>query len=196
MAFCDALDIEHPVVLGTSFGGFVAQAFATKYPDALSKLILISTAARFDFQKVFEAFGEIGGQSARQAAENYWLNPTTETRTAYAETCLPFYTVGGLEPEWLARAIRKDDVAIHFNGPHNEQGRMDFREELSKVTCPTLIMAGVRDPITPIAFSEEIVRCLTAAETQFERFGNSGHGIMGDETERALQIICEFVAGS
>lgn len=29
---CDTLGIEKPIVLGTSFGGFVAQAYATRHP--------------------------------------------------------------------------------------------------------------------------------------------------------------------
>src|SRR5262249_39263315 len=31
-AFCDALEIQQPIVLGVSFGGFVAQAYATRHP--------------------------------------------------------------------------------------------------------------------------------------------------------------------
>ncbi|MEM9059477.1 MAG: alpha/beta hydrolase [Pseudomonadota bacterium] len=192
-AFCAELSIEKPVVLGMSFGGFVAQAFATRYPETPGKLILISTAAKFEFPKVFEAFGRIGGAEARQVAENYWLNPTTETRDAYARVCLPFYTVSGMDPDWLSRTIRRDDVAIHFNGPHNEQGRMDFRDALARVTCPTLVMAGERDPITPIVFSEEIVSRLTGCQPIFERFSASGHGIVGDETERATRVIRDFI---
>ena len=30
---CDALGIEKPIVIGTSFGGFVAQSYATRHPD-------------------------------------------------------------------------------------------------------------------------------------------------------------------
>src|SRR5262245_52868909 len=44
-AFCDALGIEHPIVLGASFGGQVAMAYATRHPSHPSKLILISTEA-------------------------------------------------------------------------------------------------------------------------------------------------------
>src|SRR5437762_3589896 len=44
--FCDALEIEHPVVCGTSFGGFVAMHYAARHPEHPSKLILSSTAAR------------------------------------------------------------------------------------------------------------------------------------------------------
>ena len=85
-------------------------------------------------------------------------------------------------------------MAIHFNGPHNEQGRMDFRQALGRVSCPTLVMAGEQDPITPIAFSEEIVARLTGCDVRFERFTRSGHGIVGDETARAMQVIREFIA--
>ena len=43
-AFCDILGIEKPIVLGYSFGGFVAQSYAIRHPDHPSKLILYSTA--------------------------------------------------------------------------------------------------------------------------------------------------------
>jgi proline iminopeptidase len=192
--FCQTLGIEKPVILGTSFGGFVALAYATRYPDALSKLILISTAARFDFAEVFAAFERRGGPEARTIAEAYWSAPSTETRDRYIKTCLPLYTVSEMEPDWLSRAIRRDDVAIHFNGPNNEQGRMDYRAGLARLTCPVLVMAGEQDPITPMAFSEEIVTGLTRADVTFERFEDAGHGIVGDAPERALHLIRNFVA--
>ena len=37
--FCDALGIAHPVVLGISFGGTVAMAYATRHPEHPAKLI-------------------------------------------------------------------------------------------------------------------------------------------------------------
>ncbi len=67
--FCDALGIERPIVLGTSFGGFVAQAYATRHPDHPAKLVLVSTVAKVDFPAVFEAFGHIGGPEAKRIAE-------------------------------------------------------------------------------------------------------------------------------
>ena len=46
---CDALGIENPIVVGTSFGGFAALSYATRYPKHASGLVLISTAAKVDF---------------------------------------------------------------------------------------------------------------------------------------------------
>ena len=45
--FCEALEITRPVVMGHSFGGFVAMAYATRHPFHPGKLILSSTAARW-----------------------------------------------------------------------------------------------------------------------------------------------------
>ena len=42
-AFCETLGIVHPIVLGTSFGGMVALAYATQYPAHPAKLILLNT---------------------------------------------------------------------------------------------------------------------------------------------------------
>ncbi|MGI9373552.1 MAG: alpha/beta fold hydrolase [Hyphomicrobiales bacterium] len=190
---CDALGIKKPIVLGTSFGGFVAQAYATQHPDHPSKLVLVSTAAKFDFQKVFEAFEKIGGAGPRQAAENFWLNPTGETRAIYREVCVPLHHTTNMDKNWLARAIIKDDVAIWFNGPHNEQGRMDFRNELSKISCPTLVMAGENDPITPVVFSEEIADSLPSELVVFERFAGCGHDIYGDKPDAFMSSLREFI---
>jgi pimeloyl-ACP methyl ester carboxylesterase len=46
--FCDVLGIADPIVLGASFGGMVALAYATRHPDHPSKLVLISTEAEGD----------------------------------------------------------------------------------------------------------------------------------------------------
>ncbi|MCS5570985.1 MAG: alpha/beta hydrolase, partial [Pseudomonadales bacterium] len=48
----DTLGIETPIVLGLSFGGFVAQNYAVRHPDRLHKLILASTVARMVPQRV------------------------------------------------------------------------------------------------------------------------------------------------
>ena len=55
-AFCDALGIERPIVYGVSFGGFVAQSYATRHPDHPGKLVLCSTSAKQELPMVLDAF--------------------------------------------------------------------------------------------------------------------------------------------
>ncbi|MEM1298731.1 MAG: alpha/beta fold hydrolase [Pseudomonadota bacterium] len=192
-AFCEALRIERPIVLGVSFGGFVAQSYATRHPDHPGALILASTAARIDFEVILRTFGELGGPDAEAAARDYWMEPSSVSRLRYREICLPLYTVTRAKPDWVRRAIIKDDVALWFNGPHNEMGRMDFREDLARVTCPTQIMYGDQDPMTPPVFHNEIAEGLVNAAFRMRRFERAGHGIVPDRPDAAFEAIRDFI---
>ena len=193
-AFCVALGIHRPIVLGTSFGGFVAQAYATRYPDHPGGLILVSTAARMDWQHVFAGFERRGGAAARSAAEGYWMHPTSDSRAHYRDICVPLYTVDPSPPDWLRRLIIKDDVALHFNGPANEMGRMDFRADLAKVTCPTLILVGEDDPLTPPEFAQAIASGLPRGIGTLKRIQNAGHGIAGDAPQEFFATVSAFIS--
>src|SRR5260221_14767294 len=46
LAFCAALDIERPILLGQSFGSFVALGVAARYPELAGKVILASGSGR------------------------------------------------------------------------------------------------------------------------------------------------------
>lgn len=194
-ALCDTLGIDKPVVLGTSFGGFVAQAYATRHPGHAAKLILISTAAKFDFQQVYQAFDRFGGIEAEKAARAYWSAPSGSTRSVYGKVCVPLYAPRSRADDglWIARAITRNNTGEHFNGPSNEHGRFDFRDALARVSCPVLVMGGDKDPITPIAFSETIAASLRPEQVRLQRFIDCGHGVIADDQDGALQAIRNFI---
>lgn len=147
-----------------------------------------------DFATVFDAFERLGGQHAREVAEAYWLNPTVENRVKYLEACLPLYrSRSTVDQDALKRALINHDVAIRFNGPHNEFGRMDFRSDLKRIRCPVLILAGDRDPVMPMPFSETIAECLPRHLVRFERFAGCGHGLHLEEPERTFDVLRRFI---
>jgi pimeloyl-ACP methyl ester carboxylesterase len=190
--FCDALGIEKPIVYGVSFGGFVAQSYATRHPGHPGKLVLTSTAARPDWPAVFAAFERIGGPEASQLAKDYWLTPTPERRLAYRQNCHPLYYTKPLrDPDANARAIVHDPVNLFF--ATGEFQSMDFRAALARVACPTLVLAGDSDPITPMAFSETIVASLPPALVRFERFEDCGHGVAHDAPQQLFALLREFI---
>ena len=61
VALCAALEIERPIVLGTSFGGFVVQRYAARHPDRALAHILAVTVPRFDDDQIVERFRALGG---------------------------------------------------------------------------------------------------------------------------------------
>lgn len=188
---CEVLGIEKPIIFGASFGGYVAQSFATRHPDALGALILACTAAHVDFEKIYEAFARVGGPEAGQIARTYWSDPTPERRQAYIDACLPLYSVTPADPDVMARCIFKNPVAMHFNGPQNEHGRLDYRPALGPLTCPSMVLAGDCDPIMPRAFSDEIVHHMPGA--QYHVLENAGHLLEHDAPKAFFGHIRQFI---
>jgi proline iminopeptidase len=191
---CDALGIEKPIVLGTSFGGFVAQSYARRHPGHASKLILISTAAKVEFPAIYQAFERLAGPDIREIAQTYWEKPTPESRARYREQCIPFYRFNkGGSQDWKSRIKMNNDTAMWFNGPKNEHGKMDYRADLSRINAPTLVMVGEEDPITPSEFSDVIVDNLRAEITTYKKYTRCGHGVVHDRPAEALTEIRKFI---
>src|SRR3979490_678905 len=75
-AFCDALGIVNPILLGAAFGGMGAVSSATRHPGHASKLVLISPSATGGTYRdrrvaLFERFGgpEVGALARRRFVE-------------------------------------------------------------------------------------------------------------------------------
>ncbi len=191
--FCAALDIDHPVVLGNSFGGMVAIHTAARHPDLASKLILSSTAARMVLDDVYDMFQRLGGDEARSIATRFWTEPDDEIRAQYMTTCLPLYTQhSGNLTEGSQRARMNSRVGDHFI--LGEQSTMDLRDDLATIRVPTLVLAGELDPVCPPAAQHEIVDALHPSVVQFELFDDCGHGTYRDQPDRTEQVLREFLA--
>jgi proline iminopeptidase len=196
-AFCEALGIERPIVLGQSFGGFVAQAYATRYPSHPAKLILSSTAARGDLQRILAAFDRRAGSAVRAVAERFWRDISAQTVADYVRECLPFYTVKpatDLDHDAAARRIFRLEVLQHFSGRYGEYWQMDFTAALSRIRCPALVLAGGQDPVTPLADSEDLVAALPPGLAHLKVFPHCGHGVFRDDPEHAFAVIRAFIA--
>jgi pimeloyl-ACP methyl ester carboxylesterase len=190
-AFCDALEIAKPVVIGTSFGGFVAMNYAIRHPDHPAKIILCTTAARARLDRAYDVFERLGGKRAREVAEAFWTRPNPETVREYRKVCMPLYTRTPGDRDAFARGVFSQDVLFHWS--EGEENSFDLRAGLAKIQCPTLVLGGEDDPITPIADSEDIVAALPKDLVRFERFPNAGHGIVADAPERFFAVIKDFV---
>jgi len=190
-AFCDVLGIERPIVMGQSFGGFVAMSYAIRHPEHPAKLILSSTAARHRLDRVLAAFERLGGTEAREAARRYWEKPGAATMRDYARVCFPLYNHAPRDPETNSRTVWNFDVMFAFGA--GEDLRFNLLPALAGIRCPTLVLGGEDDPITPIGDAEDIAAALPAQWVRFERFANCGHGVFRDAPERAFAVIREFL---
>jgi proline iminopeptidase len=196
--FCQALGIDRPVVYGLSFGGMVAMSYAARHPEAPSKLVFSSTAATMDLPATYAIMERLGGPEARSIAEAFWTAPTAERAAEYMSVCMPLYNPssatpgGGLGDAARKRAIQRTEVMFHFI--EGEQARMDLRPGLAAVSCPTLVLAGGLDPITPVSCAEAILAALPDGVGELVVFDDAGHGIHRDQPERAEAVLRRFLA--
>lgn len=193
-ALCQALGVIRPVVYGLSFGGMVAMSYASRHPEGPSKLILASTAAKMDLEATYRMMEQLGGPAAREIATRFWTDPSAEVAADYMAACMPLYNPGGaLSEDGRRRAIMRTEVMFHFI--HGEQRTMDLRAALAAVTCPTLVLAGGLDPITPLACSEAIVASLPAGLADLSVFPQAGHGPHRDDPLGAERVLRRFLQG-
>jgi pimeloyl-ACP methyl ester carboxylesterase len=197
-AFCQALGIEKPIVYGLSFGGMVAMSYAARHPEAPSKLVFSSTAAVMDLPATYAMMERLGGPEARGIAEAFWTAPTAERAAAYMSVCMPLYNPSSAKPDAglgdaaRKRAIQRTEVMFRFI--EGEQAHMDLRPGLAAVRCPTLILAGDLDPITPVSCAEAILAALPDGVGELVVFDDAGHGIHRDQPELAEAVLRRFLA--
>ena len=190
---CQTLGIEKPVVYGLSFGGMVAMSYAARHPEAPSKLVLSSTAATLDLAETYAIMERLGGPEARRIAEAFWSAPTIDGAAEYMSVCMPLYNPSGaLGDAARKRAIQRTEVMFHFI--EREQAQMDLRPGLAALRCPTLILAGGLDPITPVSCAKAILAALPEGVGELVVFEEAGHGIHRDQPERAEAVLRGFFA--
>jgi proline iminopeptidase len=187
--FCDALELDRPTILGQSFGGVVALAVAARYPDLPSKLIVSSSLARFRPDRAFPMFERLGGPKVREVAERHFSELSDESAAEFIRVALPVYNPTPMDPDVIARTRLKLEVGNHFF--RNEGFTVDLFPELTNIRCPTLVLGGELDPITPVADSEDIAAAIPHAEVRIVE--GAGHGVFRDKPEEALALIREFV---
>ncbi len=191
--FCAKLGIEKPLVFGQSFGGMVAMHYAARHPQGPSKLVLSSTAARFDLPATVAKARDLGGDEAAVVAEAFFSDPTLKGYAKYGQVCLPLYNRGNSAESavFTDRAIQRPEVTVHFF--RNEMMEMDLRPGIASITCPTLVLGGAEDPVTPVVCAEEIATAI-GDNAQLEVFAGCGHGVHRDDPDGAEKVMRAFLA--
>jgi proline iminopeptidase len=189
-AFCDAVGIERPVVLGHSLGTFVALVYGVRHPDHPAALVLVSVFGRFDLDRIADEFRRRGGDRAGEIARLVYGG---ERDAVANEEWRPVWELVGpwvIGDEERARCVA--NIALNARGLAEMQ-RFDVLGELSAIRCPSLVCVGELDPITPVAAAREVVDALPDGVGRLEVFEGAGHFMWRDAPERYWPLLEEFV---
>ncbi len=191
------LGLDKIVVIGTSYGGMVALAYAARYPENVSSLIVIATAASSRFlERAKEYLQEKGTPEQKNIAQYLWDGKFTseEQLKYYFDVMLPLYSLSyklnPVAPTPTQTILSVDAINQAFGGFLR---RYNLLPDLGKITAPTLVLAGRHDWICPVEFSQEIALFVPKAKLRI--FENSGHLIRLDEPKLLIEEITAFLTG-
>jgi len=188
---CGALSIEQPVVLGHGFGGVVALRLAALHPELPSALVLSAPYARVVPGRIVEAFDRVGGPEAGEAARCFYADPGHVTLGDYLRRCYPLIVRDPEAAEELTRSVFAAETFIEWTIA--EGNSFDLREDLGRITIPTLVLAGEDDPYTPLASAREVADSLPPEVVRFRSFPNARHPVFRDSDPEALDELRAFL---
>lgn len=193
------LGLAKMVLLGRSYGGYIAQEYAIRYQEHLTHLILCNTAAWNGFRdsSLERALARDLPGVDRPTMERLFageMRDDDEFRDIFV-ALQPLY----FEQADVAAARERARNATYFYQTHNAcfavaQQSYDVRSWLPDIHVPTLVIGGRHDWITPYPAAEEIARLIPGAELVI--FENSGHAPQVDESDAYLATVRRFLEGA
>lgn len=185
-ALLNYFGITQAHVAGHSMGGQIAQELTLAHPEKVKSLILLSSWAKGDakFNSIIEMFGDLSNKLEARIYQKSLL-PWMYTKDFYIDerindiaTIIDYYPF--LPPP---HAIYHQSRAILHN---------DTSDRISNISCPTLVVVGKEDILTPVAFSKQLADNIANAELLV--IESSGHGFLVESPDAVAKVMLQFLA--
>lgn len=194
-----ALKQERLFLVGHSWGGMLAMAYAAAYPDRVDRLILVGSGGpTLKFVEWFEDNITARMTSEDIAATTYWTaaeargvdEDKAQLEIIRAKTPAYFFDRG----KGLACAAQFVDGSFH-NQVNNLlfadlEKKYDLRPGLRLLKRPVLIVQGHQDPMGDVT-AEEIRDVISGSQLRY--INKAGHFPWLERPEEFQQILAEFL---
>ena len=189
-------------ILGQSWGGFLAEAYALTQPAGLRSIVLADTAASWaDFAaEANKLRADLPPDVEATLRRHEGADTTSDPQ--YMEACLVFYAKHVCRIEWPPEVaasfewLERDPTVYNtMNGPsefHIIGSCKDWqvKDRLREIQKPTLIVSGRYDEATPVL---QQVLLDGIAGSEWVLFDESSHMPHWEERERYMQVVGEWL---
>ena len=174
----DRLDLNDAVVVGASFGGWVALEIAVRAPARLGRLVLIDSLGL-----------KFGGREERDIADIYALPADEVVRRSFADPArfVPDYAALD-DGDLLAIARDREATALYGWKPYMHNPALVHW--LHRITGPALVLWGERDGIVAPAYGETLAAALPHG--RFERVAGAAHYPQIEQPDAVAAAIERF----
>lgn len=188
-ALLDYLKIDKVHLAGHSMGGQIAQELTLAYPEKVKSLILLSSLAKGDvrFNSIIETWGEL---------------PQILDLKLYEQVVLPwifteeFYALPGMIEIII-------EIAVNYRFPpspaqlyHHSRAivKCNTTDRLKNIHCPTLVLVGKQDILTPVHYSQQLAQNIPHAQLCVIDAG--GHGFLVESPDIVASAMLKFLMGN
>ena len=204
--FCDQLGIIKPIVVGFSFGGWVAQEYAISYPEHPGAVILCNTEAHVDVEIRALAYQAkalrlgLGNDKAAEIASivrklgNGEID-SKKTAAIYLETCAPLFSEKPVTPaEEAVWSLCKQNPLAWEVFDRDEQFQFDHTPNLAKIIAPVLCLSGELDAEHPKVCAQKMcAKMINAKVVKHVVLKGAGDPVDHDDPEGTIQAVRDFI---
>jgi len=188
----DAAQLQRAVICGISFGGLIAVRYAATHERRVQALILVSPPgprwqpsdeqATYIRRPVLTFPLFLMGALKRVAVEIRSTFPRLGERFAF---CL----------RWTWQIVRAPGVPTRMGRRARLAAQQRFVEDCTKITAPTLVIAGERH-LDMVVNQDESAAYLSAIRgARFRLFERTGHLGVVTQPQKFAEMVGEFVGG-
>ncbi|GAC1648499.1 MAG: alpha/beta fold hydrolase [Ktedonobacteraceae bacterium] len=181
----DTLGMQDAVLCGLSMGGYATFAFLRKYPQRVKALILADTRPGADTEEAKanrENVARVAEAEGIEAIANLQIPKVIAdyTRQQHPEV--------EIRIRQMINAATTQGIAAASRGMAQ---RADSSDLLAMLSCPTLVLVGEQDVLTP----PEVARDYAAKikNVQFVTIANAGHLSNLEQPQAFLQAVSDFL---
>jgi proline iminopeptidase len=195
------LALERPIVMGWSFGSFVAQHHMAEYGSAAGYVLMGTVDSLDALAGIGDRLAAFEPEHLREQVTQSWdREPTVQTAEEAEQLLrdqLPFHFA---DPEGeLVRAaqesagtiVHRPEVLRHF-ATGGDYGMVDNRARLSQCRLPVLVLSGESDRTTPAASAHLLAELMPEAEEVV--IPGAAHMVLHEQREAALSALRSFLA--
>jgi len=172
------------MLAGLSMGGYVSFEIMRLAPERVAKLALLDTSARADAPEQSEMrraqIAEVRNGGLRDVVERAfptWVHPARRADAALQAMVIAMANEVGVEG-----FVRQQLANI---------GRVDSRPSLSAIRCPTLVIVGEQDGLTPPERAAEIANAIPGS--RLIKIPECGHMSAVEQPAKVTQALVELL---
>lgn len=186
--FMDATGIDKTAIAGSSMGGTIAAAFAAKYPDKVTRLLLIAPSGLTPLHSP-------PLKSIALADASFWLMSHSRGMLEKMFEDL-FYDRSNIPQElvdamWLQMKDPNYRRAYTRNSTYLSYVHQEFPESLKQITAPVLILWGANDAMVPVADADKFAAMIPGSEVKL--FDRCGHMVLQEAKGASTDAILSFL---